>query len=77
MTGEELFKKLGAMTPEERKRKIVVEDYTGVTAQFLTIGQVELKNGEPVEEPEIIPERKEVLGHDYISLEAKVLSDKY
>lgn len=66
MTGEELYQKLSTMTKEQRERKIIVSDYSGCTAQFLTLRHAELENKrvDPINDPEGI------LGEDYISLNA-------
>lgn len=66
MTGTELFEKLKSMTPEERDRVIIVEDYSGCTAQFLTLENISLANKriDPDNDP------NKVLGEDYISIKA-------
>lgn len=68
MTGEELYQKLNSMTKEERAKKIVIEDYSGCTAQFITLqNEVSLaeKRIDPLNDPD------KVLGEDYISLRAE------
>ncbi len=67
MTGEELYQKLKTMTKEERERELIIEDYSGVTAQFLTLqDKVTLETGR--EDKDNDPE--EILGKPYIGINA-------
>jgi len=66
MTGEELYQKLKNMTEEERERKVVIEDYSGCSAQFLTVDKVNLEN-KRINNPD---DPEEILGKDYIGIHA-------
>lgn len=67
MTGEELYRKLSEMTKEERKREVIIEDYSGVTAQFSVLDKdVTLEEGrvDSCNDPDKILEK------DFISIKA-------
>lgn len=66
MTGNDLLKKLQGMTQEERAREVIIEDYSGVTAQFLTLDKINLEDGR--EDKDNDPEK--ILGKPYIGLGA-------
>jgi hypothetical protein len=66
MTGEDLYQKLKAMTNEERKREIIVEDYSGCTAQFMTLRDVSLEE----KRIDLVNDPFQILGKDYIAIRA-------
>lgn len=67
MTGLELLDKLKMMTNEQLNRSIIVADYSGVCAQFITLKDVVLeeKVNDPINDPD------GVRAEDYIAITAK------
>lgn len=67
MNGERLYQKLKSMSEEDRKKEIIIEDYSGVAAQFITLEEeVILENGRKND----LNDPRGILKKDYISINA-------